>query len=101
MTKLVTKAKIRTDMLKEFLNEYVTIFMTGLNTQAQSAEGDLLDVPMVAEGLLVDYDINYLMISDAGGTIYSLINHDCIGKIDIGEPVMEFDPSMPKKKEMN
>lgn len=88
-------------LLGEFISEHIVIVLTALDTQVQTPDGDSAVVPMVAEGILFDYDNQFLLLGNDTKTSFSLVPIDRIGKIEMVDPLAPMDPNTPPIEEMN
>jgi hypothetical protein len=88
MTKTVKK-KTTSDssgLLKEFLGEAVIVVMTGMDAEVVHEDGSAI-MPTAVEGILWDYDKNFIMLGDEYKTTFSLLSLKHIGKIDMSDAV--------------
>lgn len=47
-------------MMNAFLTEFVTVFISGADASVSTEDGQVADVPMVLEGILLDHDYDYI-----------------------------------------
>lgn len=70
-------------MMNAFLTEFVTVFISGADASVSTEDGQVADVPMVLEGILLDHDYDYILIEAEDKSMLSLINKDNIVRIDL------------------
>lgn len=92
-----------TNLLTQFLTEFMVIYLSDAKTTIQSESGELAEIPLIVEGVLWDFDSEYLLIGDDRKVQFSLINRDLIAKIDIVDRTADVmnDPSRPSTEDMN
>jgi hypothetical protein len=90
-------------LLDEFLTEYCVFYCTEPITTIQTSEGELAEVPLVVEGVLWDYDPDFLLVGDEAKLSFSILSRKYIAKIDIIDKRSEamMDPNRPAKDSMN
>lgn len=93
---------IRTSLIEEFLGDNVLVSVKDMDVNISTEEGEGV-APMMLQGILVDYDSRFILLSDNTETSFSLINIDSVVKIDTIDQDMEqlLDPNKPKQSEMN
>jgi hypothetical protein len=83
--------KVDANLLDAFLGEYVVILLRDVNTQVQTEEGAIATIPLVAEGEVLDYNGEFIMLSIDNKQQTSLVSLDSIVKIDTANgPAMNF-----------
>ena len=94
--------RTRTSLLEEFLGDNVLVSIKDMDVNVSTEEGEGI-APMMLQGVFVDFDDTFILLSDEGKTTYSLVNINSIAKIDIINAVMEemLNPDRPKVGEMN
>lgn len=89
-------------LLDQFINENVYI-TTDLHSVVQMPEGEVVEAPLIIEGVMLDYDASYLLIGQLGRDSLELIRRDKVvgikQAITLADEVME-DPDKPNKNEM-
>jgi hypothetical protein len=92
----------REPLLNEFLGEEV-IIMTDMITAVETPSGELAEIPLVIEGILTDYDEEFVLISATGTTIPELIRKTKIVNLRISDNIQQVmdDPGRPPKDGMN
>jgi hypothetical protein len=93
-------AKISNKLLNQFLGDIILVFVSGFDQEMNTEEGPIT-VPMVCQGLLVDYDSNFILLGDEENGGFSLININNIGKIDTVNENAEEMVGRPDKGNMN
>ncbi len=79
----------------------VTVFVTGFDTDVQTEDG-VATVPMVLQGILVDYDEQFLLLGDNENGQFSMVNFNNVCKIDTVNENEDEEPSnKPSKANMN
>ena len=72
-------------MIKKLLNDFVTssvIIATDLRQSVQLANGEIHEVPLVVEGILLDFDKDFLLIgSNSNPEDVELINRQMVVSI--------------------
>lgn len=66
-------------MLKHFVGEYILILTS--STMVVEGKEHAEEVPVVFEGVLIDYDDNYLMIGTSEDAPAELVNRDMVLRI--------------------
>jgi hypothetical protein len=86
------------NLLDKFVDRNIVVVVKGV--EIADEQGSL---PMVCEGILLDFDDRYIMIGDSSKTIFSLISHHSIVKIDIIDEasMLMMDPTRPEPESMN
>jgi hypothetical protein len=83
--------KVEANLLDAFLGEYVVILLRDVSTQVQTEEGAIATIPLVAEGEVLDYNGEFIMLSIDNKQQTSLVSIDSIVKIDTSNgPAMSF-----------
>ena len=83
--------KVDANLLDAFLGEYVVILLRDVNAQVQTEEGAIATIPLVAEGEVLDYNGEFIMLSIDNKQQTSLVSLDSIVKIDTSNgPAMNF-----------
>ena len=90
------------DVLREFLGEDVVVLTTTL-TATTSAEGELLELPVIVEGNLVDYSEDWVLVALPGSGRPKAVNRDHVVSIELYDETMDslLDPNRPEIKDMN
>ncbi len=89
--------KPKESLLSSFLGDMVTVFLSNFDSEAQSEEGPIT-IPMVLQGILVDFDDNFILLGDNNDGQFSLVALSHIGKIDtVNENAEEFSDKPPKE----
>jgi hypothetical protein len=76
---------IKKELLDDFVGEEVLI-ITDIKTVASTADGEMVEVPLVLEGLFVDYDATFLLISYDQHSSPELIRKECVLSVKLAEP---------------
>ena len=102
MPKNSTSSKKMNTIFERFLDRVVVVVLT-INHATQDEHGNIIDMPMICEGILCDFDEQYILICNETATSFSAINHNQIAKIDqIDEAeLLLLDPNRPEIDEMN
>lgn len=100
----MTPRKTPKMLIDAFVNRHIIVVLIGMDTLAQDENGNVGEMPMVCEGVLVDYDDDFILLGNERGSVFSLLNISSIGKIDfIDEGELEMmNPDKPNNpKNMN
>lgn len=91
------------NLLDNFISEVVTIYLSEGSTSVQTQDGDVAEIPLVVEGVLWDYDYDFLLVGDEQKVTFSLVNREFVIKVDLLDRKMEamLDPSKPDTESMN
>lgn len=91
-----------TDLLQDFLGDEVSV-LTDMKSAVETPDGNVAEIPLIIEGIILDYDEEYLLIGSTESSTPELIHRDHIVNIKIIDHVLEElrDPSRPDKKDMN
>jgi hypothetical protein len=92
----------KSQLLDQLLNERVYI-TTDLTSAIQMPEGELVEAPLIVEGVILDYDCEFLLVGQLGRDSLELIRRDrVVGVKQISEDQEIFDdPNRPDRGEMN
>lgn len=99
MVKKVTATK-KSILLDEFLNELCQI-NTGATAAIQTPDGEVVEVPMMIEGTLLDYDSEFLLVGQSGRDALELVRRESvigIKQISENEQIMELGPRPPDEE---
>jgi hypothetical protein len=98
--KRVTATK-KSALLDQFYNEKVLI-TTDISNTIQLPEGELAEVPLMLEGMLLDYDADFLLIGAEGRDAIELIRRDNVISIKQVNAEMEvLNNFRPGDEELN
>jgi len=99
----VAPRSTNTNLLNQFLTEFVVIYLIEAKTPTQTEGGEYIEVPMIVEGVVWDYDEDWLLLGDDRKVQFTLINRDLIAKMDIVDREAELlnDPNKPEIENMN
>jgi hypothetical protein len=98
-----TSSSAKRSLLDEFLTEYCIFYLIEAQSSIQSESGEVIDVPYTVDGILWDYDDDWMIISDDQQVNFSLLRKKSVAKIDIiSEKTKAMsDPSKPSPQDMN
>lgn len=87
-------------LLDQFLNERVYI-TTDLHSAVQMPEGEMVEAPLIIEGIILDYDSEFLLLGQMGRDSLEVIRRDrVIGIKQISDTQEVFDdPERPENPE--
>jgi hypothetical protein len=90
---------IKKELLDDFIGEQVVI-ITDIKSVATTADGEMVEVPLVLEGMFVDYDSTFLLISYDQHTSPELIRKECVLSVKLAEPpenlfIKDVEPKGP------
>jgi hypothetical protein len=92
----------KNSLLTQFLSEHLSITLDS-KTSIQMGSGEVVDVQMLLDGTLIDFDDEFLMLGQPGSEAVELVKRDLIlglRIIDDNDTVMN-DPTKPDKGSMN
>lgn len=94
---------MKKDLLRDFISERVSV-VTGLKTAIMTDGGEVAEIPLICDGVLVDYDDVFLMLEDVDKQLPSLVRIDQVVKLELADAVeaaaiMDM-PGRPKKDDM-
>lgn len=86
------------NLLRHLLNEHVAVLTTS-KTLLATESGEYVEAPYTVEGLLIDYDEDYLLIGEPP----EIVNREQIVSIKLIDPIASAmdDGDRPKPSEMN
>ncbi len=89
-------------LLKEFLSERVNILTNVLQT-VQMDNGELAEMPLILEGIFIDFDNDWVLLAADEGVPPELVARKEIVSIRIVDLLAEATQSIesPQKKDMN
>lgn len=93
-------AKKQLSLLESFIGEHVIIFISEMVQTIMSEEGPV-EMPLIAEGFVVDVDSEFLLLANEDQTNMSLVNLKNIVKMDMTDGSTQDLVPRPNKKEMN
>ena len=87
--------KTKASLLDAFLGEFVIMFLQNVDTTVDTEEGTAT-IPLALEGIVYDYDERFVLIGTEDKSAYSLVNLNCICKIDTVNEAEEHKKDNPK-----
>lgn len=94
-------ADSKVSLLVQFLNEHVNITLDS-KTAIQMESGEVVEVQMVVDGVLLDFDDEFILLGQEGKDGVELISRQLVlgmKVVDLIETMM--DPSKPSRDDMN
>jgi hypothetical protein len=93
---------VKTRLLDDFLGEEVVITTT-LMAAVQTENGDMAEVPHGIEGVLVDFDDEFILVGSNFQATPQIVNRYYVLSVSLVDQTSEvmFDPSKPKITDMN
>lgn len=90
--------KKRKYLLADFISERVNVMLTSKNAVMLDS-GEIAEVPMIIEGIFIDYDDEFILLGFEGVDAPELVDRRRIVSIKLGDRFSEVmaDPSKPKK----
>jgi len=90
----------KTSLLTQFLTEHINITLDS-KTTIQMETGEVVDVQMLVDGILVDFDDEFLMLGQEGKDGVELIKRDLVLGVRIVDPneIIMNDASKPSSPE--
>ncbi len=93
-------AKKQLSLLESFIGEHVIIFISEMVQTIMSEEGPV-EMPLIAEGFVVDVDSEFLLLANEDQTNMSLVNLKNIVKMDMTDGSTEDLVPRPPKSSMS
>ena len=95
-------ADSKVSLLVQFLNEHVNITLDS-KTAIQMESGEVVEVQMVTEGIILDYDDDFVLLGQLGKDGVELISRQLVlgvKIVDLNEALTN-DPDRPDRENMN
>lgn len=95
-------ADSKVSLLVQFLNEHVNITLDS-KTAIQMESGEVVEVQMVVDGVLLDFDDEFILLGQEGKDGVELISRQLVlgmKVVDLSEALVN-DPDRPDRENMN
>jgi hypothetical protein len=88
-------------LMNELLTENVSVVTTLVNA-VMTEDGQMAEIPHTVEGILIDYDVDFIMLADKNG-VPELISRPHVVTIKVIDTMEEHmqDPARPKDDKLN
>lgn len=92
---------LKSMLLSDFVTEAVQV-TTDISTVAYNEAGEMIEVPLAVEGILVDFDDEFILMGSEGDELPELINRNHVVAVRLIDriSVMMSDPNKPPVGEM-
>jgi hypothetical protein len=95
-------ADSKVSLLVQFLNEHVNITLDS-KTAIQMESGEVVEVSMIADGVMLDFDDDFVLLGQEGKDSVELISRQLVlgvKTVDVSDITMN-DPDRPDRENMN